>query len=132
MKKELMAKNESLDSFSFKARLKSFQFAFEGVIQFFKTEHNAVIHLFITILTGVGVFAFHLNRVEIITVILATAFVWVSELFNTAVENLADMVSEDFDPKIKFIKDVSAAAVLVSACSAAAVGLIVFLPKILP
>jgi diacylglycerol kinase (ATP) len=130
MKRQLVAKN--VDSFSLKARVKSFQYAFEGIIQFFKAEHNAVIHLFITMLVCVGVFAFHLSRPEVIAVIFAIGFVWTSELFNTAVENFADMISEEFNPKIKFIKDVSAAAVLISACSAAAVGLIVFLPKILP
>ncbi len=78
MKKQLIAKNYSLDSFSLRARLKSFQFAFEGMVQFFKAEHSAIIHLFITILVFAGVFAFHLSRTEIIAVILASAFVWAS------------------------------------------------------
>jgi len=52
-------------------------------------------------------------------------------LFNTAIEKLADMVSGDFHPSIKFIKDVSAAAVMVSAMAAFITGAIIFLPKLL-
>src|SRR5712671_5130876 len=72
-----------------------------------------------------------LNKTKAIAVILASGFVWAAELFNTAVEKLADMVSKDFHPKIKFIKDVSAAAVLLSAITAFLTGIIIFLPKVL-
>ena len=51
-------------------------------------------------------------------------------MFNTAVEKLADMVSKDLHPEIKVIKDVSAAAVLVSAIAALVTGAIIFLPKL--
>jgi diacylglycerol kinase (ATP) len=129
--KEMILKNNSLKRFSLHARLQSFRFAFEGLTQFFREEHNAIIHLFFTILVFAAAIYFHLSRVELAAVIFATGFVWSAELFNTAVEKLADKVSSNFDPKIKFIKDVSAAAVLVAACSASLIGTIVFLPKIL-
>jgi diacylglycerol kinase len=57
--------------------------------------------------------------------------VWAAELFNTAIEKLADTVSKDFHPSIKFVKDVSAAAVLLSALAAFITGAIIFLPKLL-
>ncbi|MCL1857111.1 MAG: diacylglycerol kinase family protein [Kiritimatiellaeota bacterium] len=49
---------------------------------------------------------------------------------NTALEFLADVASPNFHPLVKKAKDVSAAAVLVTAIGAATVGFIVFLPYI--
>ena len=48
MKKELTIKNGVRNSFSIKARLQSFRYAFEGLNAFFSTQHNAIIHLLMT------------------------------------------------------------------------------------
>ena len=39
--KDMITGNESPNSFSLKARLKSFRYAFEGLTGFFAAEHNA-------------------------------------------------------------------------------------------
>jgi diacylglycerol kinase (ATP) len=130
MKKALIIKDDSLRSFSFTARLRSFRFAFEGLYEFFNTQHNAIIHLLMTGFVFIVAIFFKINKIEIIAVGLATGFVWAAELFNTAIEKLADMVSKEFHSQIKFIKDVSAAAVLVAAITAFVTGVIVFVPKI--
>jgi diacylglycerol kinase (ATP) len=131
MKKEITIKTGQSHSFSLRARLKSFHYAFEGLNSFFSSQHNAIIHLLATALVFIASVFFNISKTEAIAVILATGFVWTAELFNTAVEKLADMVSKDFHPSIKFIKDVSAAAVLLSAIAAFLTGMIVFLPKLL-
>jgi len=131
MKKELVIKENQVNSFSVRARLKSFRYAFEGLSVFFNTQHNALIHLLMTALVFIASVFFNINKTEAMAVILATGFVWSAELFNTAIEKLADMVTGEFHPGIKFIKDVSAAAVLIAAVAAFATGAIVFLPKIL-
>ncbi|MNL84063.1 Undecaprenol kinase [compost metagenome] len=59
------------------------------------------------------------------------ALVWAAEAFNTAIEKLADLVSADYHPVIKGVKDTAAAGVLLLAISAVIVGGIVFIPKIL-
>ncbi len=131
MKNELMIKKPPSNPFSIKARLKSIQYAFAGLISFFSTQHNAIIHLIMTLLAFSAAVLFNVTRVEAIAITLAIGFVWTAELFNTAVEKLADLVSMDHHPGIKFIKDVSAAAVLLSAIAAFITGAIVFLPKLL-
>ena len=131
MKKELIIKNEQPVSFSLKARLKSIRYACEGLNAFFETQHNAIIHLVLTIMALAGAIFFAVSKTEMIAIIIVTALVWSAELFNTAVEKLADLVSKDFDPRIKFIKDVSAAAVLLSAIAALSTGAIIFVPKLL-
>ena len=127
----MMTRNESPSPFSWNARLKSFRYAFEGLTAFFAAEQNAIIHLFITVFVFLAAVLFNLSKGEWIAIVLVTGFVWAAELFNTAVERLCDLVSKEFQPGIKFIKDVSAAAVLVAAVVAFLTGIIIFLPKIL-
>ena len=58
-------------------------------------------------------------------------FVISLEMVNTAIENVVDLVTLEKNPKAKIAKDVAAGAVLVSAISAAIIGLIIFVPKII-
>jgi diacylglycerol kinase (ATP) len=130
-KRKMITRNELPKSFSWTARLKSFRYAFEGLTGFFAAEHNAIIHLLITISVFIGAAFFDLSKGQWIAIVLVIGFVWVAELFNTAIERLSDLISKDFHPGIKFIKDVSAAAVLVAAVVAFLTGAIIFIPKIL-
>ena len=116
--------------FSLVARARSFKYAFAGIINFFKAEHNAILHLIATIVVFILAKVLRVSGIEMIALMLAIGFVWVAELFNTAIEKIMDFLSEEQQPQIKFIKDLSAAAVLVAACVAIAVGCFVFIPKL--
>lgn len=113
-----------------KARAASIRYACEGLLSFFKTQHNAFVHLFFTIIVIVVAFVLKASTTEAVVLILATGFVWVAEIFNTAIEAIMDHLSPEKHPAVKYVKDVSAAAVLVSAFTAVIVGLIIFIPKI--
>jgi diacylglycerol kinase (ATP) len=67
---------------------------------------------------------------EIIALVFAVGFVWVAEMFNTCIEHIMDFISTEKKPAIKFIKDLSAGAVLVAAITALITGSIIFIPKI--
>lgn len=117
-------------SFSISNRLKSFGFAIEGIITFFKTQHNAWIHAFATVIVVVLGFALSVNNTEWCFLITAIALVFISEMLNTAIEFLTDIVSPDYNLKAKKVKDVAAGAVLISAIAAVVIGAVVFLPKL--
>jgi undecaprenol kinase len=55
-------------------------------------------------------------------VLMTSALVICAELFNTALEHLADHLHPEIHPQIRIVKDCAAAAVLVTACAASAVG----------
>ena len=57
----------------------------------------------------------------LVTVLIAAVFA--AELLNTAIENLADRVSLEYDPRIGRVKDFAAAAVLVLSVAAVLVTL---------
>ena len=109
---------------------RSFGYAGQGIISFFRAEQNALIHLLASVIVICLAFVYRVTKTESIALILSMGFVWTAELFNTAIEKMMDMVSTERHPAIKFIKDVSAAAVLIAACCALLVGCFVFIPKI--
>lgn len=117
-------------AFSPVSRWRSIRYAIEGVRTFFINEPNAVLHLLSTVLVFVLSFLFPVTRNEAFILVLATGSVWAAELFNTAIEKTIDFISPERHPSIKFIKDVSAAAVLVTAFTALITGLVIFIPKI--
>jgi len=117
--------------FLLKKRLQSFKYAINGLKILLVEEHNARIHVFISICVVIAGFIFKVSTIEWLFLIFAIGFVVSMEIINSSIENIADFVSPEKHDKIKIIKDLSAAAVLISAIIAAIIGLIIFIPKIL-
>lgn len=117
--------------FSIKRRLKSFRYAFSGLRVLVREEHNARIHLFATVCVIVMGVLFRISCIEWVAVSLAIGLVFGMEAVNSAVENICDFVCPERDARIKKIKDLAAAAVLLSAIAALAVELFIFIPKIM-
>ena len=117
--------------FSLKKRISSFKYAFRGIAWLFRFEHNARIHLLAFILVIIAGFVFRITSGEWALIILVSAFVFSAEAFNSALEFLADEVSEEQRNKIGKAKDLAAAAVLIAAIAAVVIGAIIFIPKIL-
>jgi diacylglycerol kinase len=116
--------------FSIQARLKSFVYAFEGIKAFFKYEPQALIHVIATSVVILASFYFKISANEWLAIIFAIGIVVISEMLNTAIEKLTDMVSPEINPKAKVVKDIAAGAVLVASMVASVIGLIIFLPKV--
>lgn len=119
------------NQFSLKKRVESFKYAGKGIKSFICKEHNAWIHCTAIILVTVAGFTFGITRTEWICVVICFATVLTAEAFNTAIERLVDLVSPDRHPVAGNVKDIAAAAVLISAIATAIVGLIIFIPYII-
>ena len=74
---------------------------------------------------------FQISAMEWLFVAGCSMLVLSMELVNTAIENVCDLISKEYHPVIKIIKDVAAAAVLVSAIGSVVTGGIIFFPKII-
>ncbi|MCP3929708.1 MAG: diacylglycerol kinase family protein [Bacteroidetes bacterium] len=115
-----------------KKRLKSFKYAFKGILCLFKTQSNAKIHSFATLLVIVSGLFLSLSSVEWCLIVFAIAIVFSAEAFNTSLEFLTDLVSPKYHPLAEKTKDVAAAGVLITSIAAAVIGILVFGPKLLP
>ena len=107
----------------------SFNYAFEGIIHVLRTQRNLRIHFLIAIVVIGAAVALGVQRLELIALLLAIAFVLVAEMVNTAIEGAIDVSTTSFDPNAKLAKDVAAGAVLISAVTAIAIGYLVFAPR---
>ena len=121
----------SPQKFSISKRIKSFKHAFNGLGILLKEEHNARIHLAAVVVVTIAGFYFKIAAMEWVTLVLVMGIVISMEIINSFIENLCDFVSPNKHELIKKVKDLAAAAVLVSAFSALIIGLIIFVPKIL-
>jgi len=118
-------------SFSIRSRLRSFRFAGRGLRWLVQDEHNAWLHLAASVaVIGAGLLL-EIPLSEWRWLVLFIALVWLAEAFNTALEDLCDYVSPEFDAVIGRVKDLAAGAVLVASIAAALIGLATLLPPLL-
>jgi diacylglycerol kinase len=109
--------------------VKSFGYALSGITYTVKTQMNFRIHLAVILLVGLAGWYFHLSAAEWLWIVLTIGLVLVTELLNTAIELLVDLVSPGFNMQAGKVKDIAAGAVLVAACISVVTGAIIFIPK---
>lgn len=110
--------------------VKSFTYAWKGVVWLWNSEPNFRLHILIG---GVAIFLgllFRLSLLEWCIISMCITSVMAAEAFNTSLEKLADALHPEYHDLIRKSKDISAGAVLLIALAAFAVGLIIFLPKL--
>ncbi len=109
-----------------KTLIQSFKNAFNGFYQALRSERNLWIHMSaLALVLAIGA----ILKVDVLRWALlfcAVGFVLVTELLNTAVEKLTDMVTTEYSEQARRVKDISAAAVLVGAIIAVIIGIFVF------
>nr|WP_299068560.1 diacylglycerol kinase family protein [uncultured Allomuricauda sp.] len=113
-----------------KNRIKSVGYALKGMFLLLRTEASIKIQFVIAlVVTGAG-FYFNISYTEWMIQLIAIGSVMGIEGLNTAVEKLSDYIQPKNDPKIGFIKDISAGAVMIVSILAGIVGLLIYLPKL--
>ncbi|QKZ12618.1 diacylglycerol kinase family protein [Spirosoma sp. KUDC1026] len=111
--------------------LRSFRFAAQGIIDLFRFENNAKVHLLIAVIVIIAGLWLQLSVVEWAILVTQIGLVWAAEAFNTAIEKLCDFVSPGIHPQIKAIKDLSSGAVLILAVTAVVTGLLLLGSRLL-
>lgn len=118
-------------SYDFKKQVKSFKYAWKGIMTCAGHEQNITFHLIAALVVIVAGFFFNITRAEWLAVVICIGMVITAELFNSAIERLVDMVSPQWQRMAGEVKDIAAGAVLVTAIASAIVGLIVFIPYLI-
>lgn len=115
-----------------KGRLKSFTYAFSGMRTLFREERNAQIYVVIAIIALLMSWWLQISPIEWIIICAAIGIMFAMEAVNTALEELSDFAcNQKIHHTIKKVKDLAAAAVLLTAIVALIAGLVIFLPKLL-
>ncbi len=118
------------EKFSLKKRSKSALYALNGLRILFSEEHNSRIHIAIVIVVVTAGFLLKISNTEWLVICILIALVFSLEIMNSAIENICDYISPQWNEVIKKIKDLAAAAVFVSSVISVICGAIIFLPKL--
>ena len=111
--------------------LRSFRFAGQGILDLFRFENNAKVHLLTAMLVMAAGVWLGLSRVEWAIILTQIGLVMAAEGMNTAIEKLCDFVSPGLHPQIKAVKDMASGAVLIVCVVAVMVGLLVLGGRVL-
>ena len=95
------------------------------MIHVVRTQRNMRFHVIVAVLVLVASLLVGVRKLELAVLVLTILLVFVTELFNTALEFVVDLATREYHPLAKLAKDVSAGAVLVSSVGAVLVGYLV-------
>ena len=107
--------------------IKRLVFALNGVREVWKEERSFRTHVFLAFLTVVVALIVRVSFCDMALIIISIVSVLAAEIINTILENVIDFFHPELDPKIKKIKDMSAAMVLIISAGALVVGVIILL-----
>lgn len=136
---DLHSQNEGLVPFRWQKKtgragslIESFYHAFHGIQIGLKEQRNLRIHFVAApLVVCMGVFL-NIDTVSWLALVFAMGLVISTEFINTAIEHLVDISAEgQYKYAARCAKDTAASAVLTASFAAIAVGLIVFLPKLM-
>ena len=111
--------------------LKSFKFAYQGLKYAFTYEQNMVVHILVTIVVIILGVLLKISVIEWLFCFIVIGLVIATELINTAIEAVVDLVTEEKKVLAKIAKDTASAAVFVFALVAVFSGLVIFVPKLI-
>ncbi len=104
---------------------RSFGHAYRGLVYAVRTQRNMRFHAVVAAIVLVLSLLVGVSKLELAILILVIAAVFVTEMLNTALEFAVDLVTREYHPLAKLVKDVSAGAVLVTSIAALAIGYLV-------
>lgn len=122
---KLDQKNHKFDARNF---FESYRFALSGIVLIIRNERNFRIQLCMTVIIVIFGIMLDITHFDWVALAMVTALVLISEAFNSVIEAVCDTVSQEYRVNIRYAKDVSAGAVLVSSSVSAVTGIIIFYP----
>lgn len=111
--------------------LKSYSYAVSGIVSAFRYENNMIIHLLAAIAVIAVNSVLKVTQTEWLITLILIGLAWMAEIFNTAIEKLADRLTTEKDTLIGQVKDLASGAVLVICFFAVVCAVIIYLPYVL-
>ena len=109
----------------------SINFAVQGIVFGLVTQRNMKIHLLLGILVLILGISMNVSRIELLVLFLTIGLVISAEMMNTAVEEVVNLITQEYHPIAERAKNVAAGAVLISSVIALFVGYFVFADRLM-
>ena len=111
-----------------KKHLVSYKYAIRGIWLAFRYEPNMIFHLIATIAVLILNTLLEVSRIDWLITLALIGVVLMSEIFNTAIEKLANRITHEQDSMIGQAKDLAAGAVLIMGIASAICAVIIYWP----
>ena len=109
----------------------SIQAAFGGIAYAYTHERNFRTEIWFTVTAFTVLIALGATRIDYILILVVCALILITEIINTALERVVDVMKPHKHPYARVIKDLSAAFVLLSGIFGIMIGLLVYIPLLL-
>ena len=109
----------------------SFKTALDGIGWAVRTQPNFRVHIVLSLLALLGGWFFRVTTTEMLILIFTIVLGLSSEMVNTAIESMTDLITKEWKAEAKIAKVVAACMILVTAFGALIVALVIFLPYML-
>lgn len=113
-----------------KSLLSSFKYAFEGIWHALRTNRNLRIDFIIALLVIILSLILQINPYEKGVLGITILLVICSEMINTSLEEMVNLITNEHRKEAKIAKDVAAGMVLIAAIGSVIVGIFIFTPYI--
>lgn len=127
---EAEAESRRTQRSSWGAFVRGFVFAGRGLGYALRTQRNMRVHLLLAVAAIVLGIVLRISAVEFALVFIAIMLVFGTEMLNTVVETVVDLVTTEYHPLARIAKDVAAGAVLLNAILAVLIALFVYVPHL--
>jgi len=111
--------------------LQSFKNSLEGFLYIYLTHKHVRINLFISLIIILLLTIFDFSPIEFLIVILAILLVFFAEGINTCIEEICNLITSEYNPRVKIIKDIGSFLVLIAVIFSISVAFFIFFKKIL-
>jgi len=114
-----------------KSLSRSFGYSLEGFLHALRQNRNLRIHLIVAMVVVILSIFFRINKYEMSILGVVVLLVISSEMINTAIEEMVNLITQEHRKEARIAKDVAAGMVLVAAVGSVIIGSIIFTPYIL-
>lgn len=108
--------------------IRSFKYSVEGFVHIWKFHQNIRFHVMTAVIVLATAYMIGISSIEFLFILVAIFVVIISEMINTAIEEMTNLITTEHRKEAKIAKDVASAAVLLSSVFALLIGLIIFVP----
>ena len=108
--------------------IKKFNYAFKGLKIAIITDNSFKIHFIFALPVIISGFILNFNQFEWIIICLSIGIVLIAELFNTSIEYLVKMFTDEYHELAEKLLDIAAGAVLMSALLSVVLALFIYIP----
>ena len=110
--------------------VKSFHYAIQGLRYALRNDQNLRFHFFMAFVVIILSLIFRVNPYEMGILGVMIILVITTEMLNTSIEQMVDLITKEHRQEAKIAKDVASGMVLVSAIGSIIVGILIFAPHI--